>query len=97
MLPWGPLIHVSLLTGMLQEYEDVQLTAFLSSLTKSTNILNDVRCSYYATPGPSTYASSIQLVDKHLVLTASREDRGTRRRMGGRQGGMPDWGDRMHG
>lgn len=24
------------------EYEDVQLTAFLSSLTKSTNILNDV-------------------------------------------------------
>ncbi|TEB39339.1 COP9 signalosome subunit 6 [Coprinellus micaceus] len=60
------------------EYEDVQLTAFLSSLTKSTNILND-------------------LVDKHLVLTASREDRGTRRRMGGRQGGIPDWGDRMHG
>ena len=27
----------------LQEYEDVQLTAFLATLTKSTNILNDVR------------------------------------------------------
>lgn len=26
----------------MQEYEDVQLTAFLSALTKSTNILNDV-------------------------------------------------------
>ena len=26
-----------------QEYEDVQLTAFLSALTKSTNTLNDVR------------------------------------------------------
>jgi COP9 signalosome complex subunit 6 len=25
-----------------QEYEDVQLTAFLSTLTKSANILNDV-------------------------------------------------------
>ncbi|XP_006454733.1 hypothetical protein AGABI2DRAFT_189980 [Agaricus bisporus var. bisporus H97] len=52
------------------EYEDVQLTAFLSSLTKSSNILND-------------------LVDKHIVLTASREDRSTRRRNApGRQG---DW------
>ncbi|KAF5337116.1 hypothetical protein D9611_003225 [Ephemerocybe angulata] len=62
------------------EYEDVQLTAFLSSLTKSTNILND-------------------LVDKHLVLTADRGERGggARRRMGGRQGGMPDWSDRLHG
>jgi COP9 signalosome complex subunit 6 len=28
------------------EYEDVQLTAFLSSLTKSANILNDVRFSF---------------------------------------------------
>jgi COP9 signalosome complex subunit 6 len=27
------------------EYEDVQLTAFLSSLTKSANILNDVSLS----------------------------------------------------
>ncbi|RXW13104.1 hypothetical protein EST38_g12753 [Candolleomyces aberdarensis] len=60
------------------EYEDVQLTAFLSSLTKSTNILND-------------------LVDKHLVLTANREDRGGPRRRMGRQGTMPEWGDRLHG
>jgi hypothetical protein len=30
------------------EYEDVQLTAFLSSLTKSANILNDVRFSFLA-------------------------------------------------
>jgi COP9 signalosome complex subunit 6 len=57
------------------EYEDVQLTAFLSSLTKSTNILND-------------------LVDKHLVLTVGREERGPRRRMG-RQGAPGDW-DRFH-
>ncbi|KAG5728547.1 COP9 signalosome complex subunit 6b [Termitomyces sp. T112] len=60
------------------EYADVQLTAVLSSLTKSTNILND-------------------LVDKHLVLTSGREDRGMGRRrgmMGGR--GLPgDW-DRHH-
>jgi len=56
------------------EYEDVQLTVFLSSLTKSTNILND-------------------LVDKHLVLTVGREERGPRRRMG-RQG-AGDW-DRFH-
>lgn len=27
---------------LFQEYEDVQLTAYLSSLTKSANILNDV-------------------------------------------------------
>ncbi|KIK05552.1 hypothetical protein K443DRAFT_675110 [Laccaria amethystina LaAM-08-1] len=60
------------------EYEDVQLTAFLSSLTKSANILND-------------------LVDKHLVTTTGRDDRGPRRRMG-RQGTIPggDWGDRLH-
>jgi len=57
------------------EYENVQLTAFLSSLTKSTNILND-------------------LVDKHLVLTGGREERGPRRRMG-RQGAPGDW-DRFH-
>jgi len=60
------------------EYEDVQMTAFLSSLTKSANILND-------------------LVDKHLVMTAGRDDRGPgprRRGMGGR--GIPgDW-DRHH-
>lgn len=50
------------------EYEDVQLTAFLSSLTKSSNILND-------------------LVDKHLALTAPRDDRSLRRRNApGRQG-----------
>jgi len=60
------------------EYEDVQLTAFLSSLTKSANILND-------------------LVDKHLVMTASRDDRGpgVRRRGVGRQGGPGEW-DRHH-
>ncbi|KJA26121.1 hypothetical protein HYPSUDRAFT_36994 [Hypholoma sublateritium FD-334 SS-4] len=59
------------------EYEDVQLTAFLSSLTKSTNILND-------------------LVDKHILLTSGKEDRGgggPRRRM--RQGVPGDW-DRFH-
>ncbi|KAJ3890677.1 maintenance of mitochondrial structure and function-domain-containing protein [Lentinula edodes] len=38
------------------ESEDVQLTALLASLTKSTSILND-------------------LVDKHSLLTTSREDR----------------------
>jgi len=60
------------------EYEDVQLTAFLSSLTKSANILND-------------------LVDKHLVLSAGRDERGAGRRRGmGRQGTGPvDW-DRHH-
>ncbi|KAF4623464.1 hypothetical protein D9613_001688 [Agrocybe pediades] len=60
------------------EYEDVQLTAYLSALTKSTNILND-------------------LVDKHIVLTMSKDERGptgARRRMG-RQGGPSDW-DRFH-
>ncbi|KAF9459420.1 maintenance of mitochondrial structure and function-domain-containing protein [Collybia nuda] len=61
------------------EYEDVQLTAFLSSLTKSANILND-------------------LVDKHIVLTTGRDERGPggRRRGIGRQGTIPgDW-DRHH-
>ncbi|KZT74893.1 COP9 signalosome subunit 6 [Daedalea quercina L-15889] len=38
------------------EYEDVQLTAYLSALTKSASLLND-------------------LVDKHVVLTATREER----------------------
>ncbi|THH02497.1 hypothetical protein EW026_g349 [Hermanssonia centrifuga] len=55
------------------EYEDVQLTAYLSTLTKSASILND-------------------LVDKHIVLTANREERGPmgarRRGMGGRGMGM---------
>ncbi|KAI0702430.1 COP9 signalosome subunit 6 [Cytidiella melzeri] len=59
------------------EYEDVQLTAYLSTLTKSANILND-------------------LVDRHVVLTANREDRGQsgpRRRPGGRPaGGMGGMG-----
>lgn len=32
--------------GYRQEYEDVQLTAYLSALTKSTSILNDVRFSH---------------------------------------------------
>ncbi|KAF5312102.1 hypothetical protein D9619_003396 [Psilocybe cf. subviscida] len=61
------------------EYEDVQLTAFLASLTKSTNILND-------------------LVDKHVILTSGKDDRGgpgIRRRMGPRQG-MPSDFDRFH-
>ncbi|KAH9487082.1 COP9 signalosome complex subunit 6 [Psilocybe cubensis] len=58
------------------EYEDVQLTAFLASLTKSTNILND-------------------LVDKHLVLTAGKDERGGPRRRIGRQGAPGDW-DRFH-
>ncbi|PPQ69618.1 hypothetical protein CVT25_013701 [Psilocybe cyanescens] len=58
------------------EYEDVQLTAFLASLTKSTNILND-------------------LVDKHLVLTAGKDERGGPRRRTGRQGAPGDW-DRFH-
>ncbi|PCH33363.1 hypothetical protein WOLCODRAFT_93367 [Wolfiporia cocos MD-104 SS10] len=40
------------------EYEDVQLTAYLAALTKSTSLLND-------------------LVDKHIILTATREERGT--------------------
>jgi len=53
-----------------KEYEDVQLTAYLATLTKSVNALND-------------------LVDKHVVVTASnnRDDRGVgmrRRGMGGR-------------
>jgi hypothetical protein len=36
------LITMSNHSNVVQEYEDVQLTAFLSSLTKSANILNDV-------------------------------------------------------
>ncbi|EEB91615.1 hypothetical protein MPER_09999 [Moniliophthora perniciosa FA553] len=61
-----------------QEYEDVQLTTFLSSLTKSTNILNDI-------------------VDKHLFMTVSREDRyvGRRRMMGGRHPAFDSNWDRM--
>ncbi|KIP06949.1 hypothetical protein PHLGIDRAFT_35717 [Phlebiopsis gigantea 11061_1 CR5-6] len=66
------------------EYEDVQLTAYLSALTKSTSILND-------------------LVDRHVVLTANREDRssmgGARRRGLGRSshamGGMGFMGGPM--
>ncbi|KAJ7596623.1 COP9 signalosome subunit 6 [Mycena floridula] len=59
------------------EYTDVQLTAFLSSLTKSANILNDV-------------------VDKHLMMTASKEDRGgggggQRRRFMGGASSVRDW------
>ncbi|KAJ3548332.1 hypothetical protein NM688_g5309 [Phlebia brevispora] len=61
------------------EYEDVQLTAYLSQLTKSTNILND-------------------LVDKHIVFTASRENHApsvsARRhpRFGGGRSGMMGMG-----
>ncbi|KAH6917589.1 maintenance of mitochondrial structure and function-domain-containing protein [Coprinopsis sp. MPI-PUGE-AT-0042] len=64
------------------EYEDVQLTAFLSSLTKSTNILNDLVDKHLLMtsssgreggPGPAF-----------------------RRRGPGRQGTFPDWVDRLH-
>ncbi|KAH9911435.1 COP9 signalosome subunit 6 [Epithele typhae] len=62
------------------EYEDVQLTAYLASLTKSSNILNE-------------------LVDRHLILTSPREERGggggsgpRRRGLMGRQGDF----DRFH-
>ncbi|KAL6299030.1 COP9 signalosome subunit 6 [Sparassis latifolia] len=59
------------------EYEDVQLTAYLATLTKSASILND-------------------FVDKHIVLTASREERGpTGPRRRGVMGRQPDW-DRFH-
>ncbi|KAF8350195.1 maintenance of mitochondrial structure and function-domain-containing protein [Amanita rubescens] len=62
------------------EYEDVQLTAILSSLTKSTNNLND-------------------FVDKHNVLSASRDERSgasMRRKQMGKPGGfLGDW-DRQH-
>ncbi|KAF8736746.1 hypothetical protein AX14_014069 [Amanita brunnescens Koide BX004] len=62
------------------EYEDVQLTAILSSLTTSTNILND-------------------LVDKHTILSASRDDRSAaslRRKQLGKPGAFQgDW-DRQH-
>ncbi|KZT06326.1 COP9 signalosome subunit 6 [Laetiporus sulphureus 93-53] len=54
------------------EYEDVQLTAYLAALTKSTSLLND-------------------LIDKHNVLTATREERapaGPRRRGMGMGMGM---------
>ncbi|TFK93563.1 COP9 signalosome subunit 6 [Polyporus arcularius HHB13444] len=58
------------------EYEDVQLTAYLATLTKSANILNE-------------------LVDKHIVLTASREDRGGGPRRRGMMGRPTDF-DRFH-
>ncbi|KAI9066712.1 COP9 signalosome subunit 6 [Trametes sanguinea] len=59
------------------EYEDVQLTAYLATLTKSANLLND-------------------LVDKHVVLTSSRDERSG---MGARRRGMmgrPTDFDRFH-
>ena len=81
-----------------QEYEDVQLTAYLSSLTKSTNILNDVSASKFALLRSSDSHFS-QLVDKHVLLTASnRDERGPpagRRRMGRQGGALAEW-DRMH-
>ncbi|TBU64764.1 COP9 signalosome subunit 6 [Dichomitus squalens] len=58
------------------EYEDVQLTAYLATLTKSSNILNE-------------------LVDRHAVLTASREDRGGGSRRRGMMGRPSDF-DRFH-
>ncbi|KAI0274854.1 COP9 signalosome subunit 6 [Gloeopeniophorella convolvens] len=71
------------------EYEDVQLTAYLSTLTKSASILNDC----------------LQIVDKHNILNSSgREERSggltaASRRLRGAPGrgfgGPGDW-DRMH-
>ncbi|KAG0709093.1 maintenance of mitochondrial structure and function-domain-containing protein [Suillus ampliporus] len=62
------------------EYEDVQLTAFLSSLTKSTNILNDLVDKHLVLTVGSREDRAIP---------------GPRRRGMGRQGTMPgDWG--MH-
>ncbi|PIL29651.1 hypothetical protein GSI_08288 [Ganoderma sinense ZZ0214-1] len=58
------------------EYEDVQLTAYLATLTKSSNILNE-------------------LVDRHVVLTATREDRGGGPRRRGMMGRPSDF-DRFH-
>jgi len=65
------------------EYEDVQLTAFLSTMTKSTNILNDLVDKH--------------LVLTSSVGRDDRSGPGPRmRRGGGRQGTIPgDW-DRMH-
>jgi COP9 signalosome complex subunit 6 len=81
----------------LQEYGDVQLTAFLASLTKSTNILNDVGLDWFLTQNEHDIID-LQLVDKHLVLTTGKDERGGggghRRRMG-RQGAPGDW-DRFH-
>ncbi|KAG1716328.1 hypothetical protein ID866_812 [Astraeus odoratus] len=59
------------------EYEDVQLTAFLSVLTKSTNILNDLVDRHLVMSGGTR--------DDRALMA------GPRRRLG-RQGGMPgDW------
>jgi hypothetical protein len=53
-----------MLSENIQEYEDVQITAFLSTLTKSANILNDVRVlspslrkSHLASPNPFEFAA----------------------------------------
>ncbi len=50
----------------------MQLTAYLSQLTKSTNILNDVSILCLSVSA-GTY-QPFQLVDKHIVFTASREN-----------------------
>jgi COP9 signalosome complex subunit 6 len=74
----------------------VQLTAFLSTMTKSANVLNDV--SEHVDAMHISNDFFLQLVDKHLVLTAGgRDDRsmGSRRR-GGRQSNMTSEWDRMH-
>ena len=73
----------------------MQLTAYLSSLTKSANILNDV--SFMLQTLTHDAYDKLQLVDKHIVIIG-RDERSQgipgRRRgpMGGR--GM-EW-DRMH-
>ena len=45
-IPIHILTLISILTYIIKEYTDVQLTAYLSSLTKTINALNDVRINY---------------------------------------------------
>lgn len=67
-----------------QEYADVQLTAYLSTLTKTANILNDVRI---ISASLMLYSLS-QVVDKYALMTHREDDRrGGAGRMGGRRPG----------
>lgn len=77
------------------EYEDVQLTAYLATLTKSANILNDVRRFPFIISDASHFQLHAQLVDKHIVLTSSREERGGGPRRRGMIGRPTDY-DRFH-
>lgn len=67
----------------------MQLTAYLSTLTKSTNILNDVRTSSLFAQA-SLKLMTFQIVDKHTVLAAA--SRGEGPRGGGRRGLPPGRG-----